>query len=141
MGEATQLAPAQRRALARLKQLSTLRGFYLAGGSAVAFHLRHRRSNDLDLFSGRAEADLGAVSDELAGLPDSVVVAATDSVLKARLGQVALDIVRYPYPPLRKPSAGPEGFPVASPLDLAAMQLAAIATRGIRRDFWDFTSC
>src|SRR5262249_45271504 len=30
-----------------------------------------------------------------------------------------------------------EAFPVASLRDLAAMKLAAIARRGIRRDFWD----
>ncbi|MBI4699699.1 MAG: nucleotidyl transferase AbiEii/AbiGii toxin family protein [Deltaproteobacteria bacterium] len=137
MAGATELAPAQRRALARLRRLASLRGFYLAGGSAVAFHLRHRRSNDLDLFSPGAEVDLSAVSDDLARLPDLAVVSATDAVLRVRLGRVALDVVRYRYPPLRRPSAGPEGFPVAGLLDLATMKLAAISVRGIRRDFWD----
>lgn len=137
MGRTPELAKDQRRALARLKGLASLRGFYLAGGSGVAFHLRHRQSRDLDLFSATAHADLGAVSEELAALPKLVVVATTDAALKVRLGEVAIDIVRYPYPPLKKPSAGPEGFPVAALLDLAAMKLAAIASRGIRRDFWD----
>lgn len=137
MGKTPELAQEQRRALAGLRRVAALRSFYLAGGVGVAFHLRHRQSRDLDLFSATARADLEAVSDELAALPDLVVVASTDAALKVRLGQVAIDIVRYPYPPLKKPSAGPEGFPVAALLDLAAMKLAAIASRGIRRDFWD----
>lgn len=137
MGKAKELAEAQRRALAKLKKLPALDGFYLAGGSAVAYHLSHRRSNDLDLFSARRDADLERVADQLSGIRGTVVIAQTDAALKIRLGGVLIDIVRYPYPPLSKPKAGPEGFPVARLADLAAMKLSAIATRGIRRDFWD----
>lgn len=58
MGKAKDLAEAQRRALARLKELPALSEFYLAGGSAIAYHLSHRRSNDLDLFSSSHNVDL-----------------------------------------------------------------------------------
>lgn len=54
-----------------------------------------------------------------------------------KVGETPVDIVDYPYPPLEPPGAGPLGFPVAGRLDLATMKLAAIARRGIRRDFWD----
>lgn len=137
MGKASELSEAQRRALARLKELPGLRGFYLAGGSAVAYHLSHRRSNDLDLFSARGDASIERVADELGQLRGAIVVAQTDAALKIRLGGVLIDIVRYPYPLLSKPLTGPQGFPVARLADLAAMKLSAIATRGIRRDFWD----
>jgi hypothetical protein len=93
-----------------LKKLPELRGFYLAGGSAVAFHLRHRRSNDLDLFSASSSVDLVALADKMARLPDLAVVSTPK---------------------------GPEGFRVAALLDLAVMKLAAIASRGVYRDFWD----
>lgn len=138
MGGPTSLAPGQRRALAQLKGLRALRGFYLAGGSAVAIHLRHRRSDDLDLFSVQRDVDLEAVAEDIASLPSVTIVSATDTAIKLRLGNVPVDVVRYPYPLLRKASPGPEGFPVATLLDLAVMKLAAIASRGIRRDFWDF---
>ena len=49
----------------------------------------------------------------------------------------AVDIVKYPYAPLEPPGKGPHDFPVAGLSDLAAMKLAAIAGRGLRRDFWD----
>ena len=47
-----------------------------------------------------------------------------------------MDVVRYPYALLEEPAPGPEGVAVAGLRDLATMKLAAIARRGIRRDFW-----
>ena len=58
-------------------------------------------------------------------------------MLALKVGDVPVDLVRYPYPPLEKPKPGPGGFPVAGLRDLAAMKLSAIARRGIQRDFWD----
>jgi hypothetical protein len=50
---------------------------------------------------------------------------------------VPTDVVRYTYRPLEAPVPGPAGFPTAGLLDLATNKLAAIAKRGLRRDFWD----
>jgi hypothetical protein len=47
-----------------------------------------------------------------------------------------VDFVRYPYPPI-EPLARAFGVAVAGVRDLAAMKLAAISRRGLRRDFWD----
>ena len=51
MGGTTGLAPEQLAALDRIAVLNEASSLHLAGGSAVAFHLGHRRSEDLDLFS------------------------------------------------------------------------------------------
>ncbi len=48
-----------------------------------------------------------------------------------------VDVVRYRFPLLERPVVGPGGWSTADLLDLAAMKLAAIARRGLRRDFWD----
>ena len=45
------LARRQERVLSEIGPLLTRRGFYLAGGTAVALHLGHRRSVDLDWFT------------------------------------------------------------------------------------------
>lgn len=137
MGTTSGLAKAQRRTLAALTQRSLGDHFYLAGGAAVAVHLRHRRSNDLDLFSYDSEADLKGLTRQLADVGDLRVLSETESAIKLRVDEAAVDVVRYPYPLLESPSAGPEGFPIAGLLDLATMKLSAIAVRGIRRDFWD----
>jgi hypothetical protein len=125
----------QRRALDRLIAAQPSRAVYLAGGCAVAVHLGHRRSRDLDLFSF-AELSFEPYR-ALTASPDVTVLAETDAALSLRVGDVPVDIVRYPYPLVDPPVAGPGGAPTAGLRDLAAMKLAAIAKRGLRRDFWD----
>jgi hypothetical protein len=138
VGELTRLSEEQLRALDRLSAVPGLEGFYLAGGTAAAFHLGHRRSVDLDLFSDDPAVDLEAVRTALAAsIPSLRVLAVTDALLKVRVEGVPVDLVRYQYPPLHPLVRGPSGRAVASLLDLATMKLAAIARRGIRRDFWD----
>ncbi len=138
MGKPSGLAKEQRLALARLTPVVGGGAFYLAGGSAIGWHLHHRRSNDLDLFSNSDRLLLGSLSRRLTRtLPEAEVVSRTEVMLRLRLGRVPIDIVRYPYPLLEPPGPGPEGFPVASIRDLAAMKMATIAGRGLRRDFWD----
>lgn len=66
-----------------------------------------------------------------------VVRGETDVTLKVAADGAIIDFVRYPYPPLDAPTVGPGNVLLASVRDLGAMKLAAIATRGIRRDFWD----
>lgn len=136
MARPTRLAKAQRNALERLKQVPGLDRFYLAGGTAIAVHLGHRRS--LDLFSPDERIDLVALRRRLArALPDMEVVATTDAALAIQLEGTLVDPVKFPHPPIVRPGPGPEGTKLAALSDLAAMKLSAIAQRGLRRDFWD----
>jgi len=138
MGKPTGLAKEQRRALDRLKGVPGIERFYLVGGSAIASHLHHRRSIDLDLFSLSKDVDLSTLAASIREeVPDLEVVGASEVSLRLRLGEVPVDIVRYAYAPLEAPQVGAEAFPIAGLRDLAAMKLAAIARRGLRRDFWD----
>jgi hypothetical protein len=112
----------------------------LAGGTAIGHYLGHRRSRDLDFFSLTPGLDLDMVSRALTGSTHGEhveILNRTDATLQVRLESIPVDIVSYPYPPLEQPESGPEGFPTASLVDLAAMKVGAIASRGIRRDFWD----
>jgi hypothetical protein len=131
------ISAAQRGALAGLKRAGLLDGLYLAGGVAVAHHLGHRRSNDLDLFSSSVDFDLEELRRRAGEELGVETVAQSDATLKLRIGAAAVDVVRYPYPLLGRATLGPEGVKVASARDLAVMKLAAIAKRGVRRDYWD----
>ena len=138
MGRSKGISAAQRRTLARLSELAALRAFYLAGGTAIAAHLGHRRSLDLDIFSRFPKADLDRARDailETAG--DAAVISSTGAAVRLLVDGAPVDLVCYPYAPLVSPTAGPGDFPLASLLDLATMKLSAIARRGLRRDFWD----
>lgn len=137
MGRAAFLADDQRRTLARLSEVSEARELVLVGGTALAFHLQHRRSLDLDLF-GDASIDIARIQDALTGaFPEAEVLSSTDAALQLKVADTPIDIVRYKYPLLVPAATGPEGVRVASIRDLAAMKLAAISKRGLRRDFWD----
>jgi hypothetical protein len=138
MGETPALAPEQDRALERLSRVAGIDRFYLAGGAAVAWHLRHRISRDIDLFSAAGTEDLAELRERIAAtLPAVEVVSATEAALRLRLEGAPVDLVRYRYPLLEPPGVGPRGFAVAGLRDLAAMKLASVAGRGLRRDFWD----
>jgi len=112
--------------------------FYLAGGTAVAVHLGHRISVDLDFFSVRPDVDLDAVRDSVRrAFAEASTVAQTDAAVQLLCDGAPIDLVRYPYPPLRAIEQTAYGIAVASLLDLAAMMLGALSRRGLRRDFWD----
>jgi hypothetical protein len=63
------MRPAQARALSRLGPFTLSRGIYLAGGTAIALRLGHRRSVDLDFFSEELIADPLEVVGSLARSP------------------------------------------------------------------------
>lgn len=137
MAESHELAKDQRRALDRLKPGVEDLGLYLAGGTALSFHLGHRLSRDVDLFSQDPSLDLERARRTFAILPEFEVDSLTDATLRFRIGGVPVDVVRYPYALLNPPGDGPDHFPTASLEDLATMKLSAVSRRGIRRDFWD----
>ncbi len=115
MARAVTLTSEQHRALDRLAQVAVLEAFYLAGGSAVAVHLGHRTSVDLDLFSRGSDVSLDEVRLALATpIPDFEVVSLTDATLHGRLHGVAVDIVRYPFASLEQPHTDLGQLTVAS---------------------------
>lgn len=134
MAGAKGLSAAQRRALDRLSEAANATDFCLVGGFAVAWHFGHRRSADLDLFSVRPDGDPERL---VASLRGARVIDVTDVVVRALIEGVPVDVVRYPYPPIDALHVDVHGIPVAGARDLAAMKLAAVARRGVRRDFWD----
>src|SRR5262245_20877966 len=59
------LSRRQHQVLTRLSALLTPRGYYLGGGTAVALHLGHRRSGDLDWFTAECIGDPLRLGQEL----------------------------------------------------------------------------
>lgn len=137
MAKTSRLAQKQLRALDRIRALPGIEAFHLAGATAIAWHLGHRRSADLDLFSESADVDLDRIRLAASRRASFEVVASGDAVLELEVSDVPVDLVVYPYELLEPPVAGPSGMPTAGLRDLAAMKLSAISRRGIRRDFWD----
>ncbi len=136
MANSSGLSAKQLRLLGELRRSGALDGYYLGGGCAVGWLCRHRRSADLDFFSLDSDAALEPVVAAFRNLGAAVRVESNIMIgFDTAAGPV--DVVKYPYRLLKKPQVGPADVVMASILDLAVMKVAAIARRGLRRDFWD----
>jgi len=63
---------------------------YLVGGVAVAWHLAHRRSVDLDLFSRKPQLDLETVREIAVRRLGATAIAQTDATLALLLGRIPI---------------------------------------------------
>jgi hypothetical protein len=122
-------------ALDLLKSVPLVPSFYLAGGTALALHLGHRRSIDLDFFSVEP-MDEEALLRDLRGLSRLSVIAKDRQTLELHLCNTKVSFMSYPYPLLFPPKSFMD-IEVADPRDIACMKMSAIAGRGTKRDFID----
>ena len=120
--------------LRRLQRLPDLTSTRLVGGTALALHLGHRKSVDLDMF-GTIDP-IVSYRKLLADAGHSVEGAENGTVQSLRVNNVKVDLVNYPYPWLD--DAIEEGnIRLAGLRDIAAMKLSAVANRGRKKDFID----
>ena len=114
-------------------------GLTLVGGTALALHLNHRRSLDLDFF-GAEEFDPDErflELEEKLGSQHAIEVVGKDRNTLNRLVEgVKVDLMRHGYPET-SPPVDWEGVMISAPEDIAAMKLNAIANRGAKKDFFD----
>jgi hypothetical protein len=133
------LTHTQKRVLKLLGPFTHQQDFYLAGGTALAIHLGHRRSQDLDWFTtGRIpDAMTLATSIRGEGIP-LVVRQVARGTLNGAISRIPVSFFEYQYPLLQKEIFGSEvGCRLASLPDIACMKLSAIAQRGHKKDFVD----
>ena len=133
------LEGAQAQVLRQLAHCVSPRQFYLGGGTALAIHLGHRHSVDLDWFTPGNIPDPLRLAQELR---DEGVPFITGSIergtLHGMMETVRVSFMEYHYPLLEPSKFWPEfACPLASITDLACMKLSAVAQRGSRKDFID----
>jgi hypothetical protein len=122
--------------LARIAETALVKQFYLAGGTAVALHLGHRQSYDLDFFTQEWGFATDLLRQELAPLGELTVLHQEGKTFIATLNGAQISFFIYPYP-LLETLAVFAGIRLASLSDLAAMKLDTISSRGAKRDFVD----
>lgn len=126
--------------LALLKTLQTIPELSQArrvGGTALALHLGHRMSIDLDVFG---DIDGGSRSLQIAFTKQKlsfITVHTSANIYQYLIRAVQVDVVNYPYPWLVDPIVS-DGITLAGLQDIAAMKLSAITNRGTKKDFVDF---
>jgi hypothetical protein len=131
------LGRSQRSLLTRLAPLARQHGFYLAGGTALALQLGHRRSVDFDWFREDPIDDPLRLAAELRTPRFRLETERVErGTLHGRAGGIRVSFLEYRYPLLRPPLEV-EGLRLAALEDIAAMKLAAVAQRGSKKDFID----
>ncbi|MDP9122819.1 MAG: nucleotidyl transferase AbiEii/AbiGii toxin family protein [Acidobacteriota bacterium] len=142
----TALDKLQREVLAAFFALE--RGFFLTGGAALAgFHLGHRRTQDLDLFTTEDRLEEGVSALRAAALEAGAVVEAVRSspdfrrfLLRRGEESVVVDLVRDPTPQLfsEKPLFG--NIRVDPPAEIMANKICTLLSRAEIRDLVDVWS-
>ncbi len=133
------LSAAQLEVLRKMAQFTASRQFYLGGGTALAIHLGHRRSVDLDWFTSEHIPDVLALAQALremeVGFETGQVGPGT---LHGQVQGVRTSFLEFRYPLLSPLIPWPEmDVNLASLDDLACMKLSAVAQRSSKRDFYD----
>ncbi|GBE27430.1 hypothetical protein BMS3Bbin03_01355 [bacterium BMS3Bbin03] len=119
----------------KLKKQKWLRDFYLAGGTALALQIGHRRSVDFDFFSQKS-INNEHLSINLSNIGLFKKLSEAKDTLYGILDGVRVSFISYNYPLIGK-LITEESMQIASLEDIACMKLSAIASRGTKKDFID----
>ncbi|ETR67780.1 MAG: hypothetical protein OMM_04951 [Candidatus Magnetoglobus multicellularis str. Araruama] len=109
--------------------------FYLAGGTALGFHIGHRQSIDFDFFT-QNKFDSSAIIQNLKSIGTFDLFDQSEDTINGSLDNVKILFFRYAYPLLVDLHSF-KRLLIADMLDIALMKLEAIAGRGSKKDFID----
>lgn len=112
------------------------RKYYLVGGTAIAFHLGHRRSLDFDLF---CQTDLikHQIRNKLIKIPLKQIKLFEDTdQLHLLINGIKVTFFSFPYPILHPQKAG-KYLSIPTLLTLASMKAFALGRRAKWKDYVD----
>jgi hypothetical protein len=122
--------------LKSLQSRQYLRGFNLAGGTALGLYNGHRKSADIDLFSDFS-FDTSMMLENLVQDFDFNLLFSAVNTLKGSIGKTEVDIIAHRYNLINDPVVE-DNIVILSEPDIVAMKLNAISTSGQRiKDFID----
>jgi len=132
------VTPTMRELLDFIGQQAFSQRFYLAGGTALALQLGHRRSVDLDFFSESDEVTPATQTEILAHFAplEPTVVERVWGHFLLVIRETQVGFFAYGYPLLR-PTQQAAGLALADPVDIGMMKLDALISRAARKDFFD----
>lgn len=122
-----------------LRDYDFIQDFYLAGGTALALQIGHRISTDLDWFSSTNHLKASKrehIQSTLSSQEFFETVSEQDGLLFTRLNDTDTSFI-YQHHSLLELAVDYQGIKLADPIDIGLMKLAAISSRGTRRDFID----
>ncbi len=129
------LLPETKNLLQKIKPEELPQDSYLAGGTAVALQLGHRRSADLDFFTPKEFVE-NQWEEKLKKELEFKLLTRDWQTLIGHIGKVKISLFAYRYKQVA-PKKLYGNIPIASLPDLAAMKLDTILGRGTKRDLID----
>jgi hypothetical protein len=121
------------RILEKLMHVEVFSDLRLVGGTALALHIGHRESVDIDLFG---EIDFEAQENDIKISEKFEFLKKSKHINVLSIDNVKIDIVNYKYPWISE-IVVEDCFRLASLKDIGAMKLNAITGRGTKKDFID----
>jgi len=112
------------------------KSLYLGGGTAVAVHLGHRESRDLDFFFHR-RVDLARLKGLIDELGPFAVTHESDGTLKGLFGATKIEVFDASDLKLLAEPTAVAGLRIGSLQDLMAMKIKVMVERGEMRDYFD----
>lgn len=122
--------------LNNLSQLPSISDMRLVGGTALALQYGHRKSVDLD-FLGVLDCELEELEDELRSLGNVCRNRTTKTIRIYQINGVKVDFVDYRRYSWIDKCVCEDKIRLASPKDIAVMEINAIEGRGSKKDFID----
>jgi len=123
--------------LIELEKIPELNNFNLAGGTALALQIGHRKSIDIDLFTTEIFDENSIIETFTSKFKEIKILSLSKNSVTCVINGIKVDVIRHNYPYLEN-SLKEENIRMFSLADIAAMKLNAIAGNGSRvKDFID----
>ncbi len=132
----TTVQPAALQLLHKLMGIPALSEFLLVGGTNLSLRYGHRVSVDLDLFTNRPFDREEVYTGIVKALPQTVLLDQRKQTLWLTIESIKVDIILHEYPYLKGVETINE-IRFLAVEDVIPMKSEAMATRGVKKDFWD----
>lgn len=122
--------------LNKLMQVPELSEFLLVGGTNLSLRFGHRISVDLYLFTNKPFDREEVYGGVLKLLPQTMLLDQRKQTIWLTINGVRVDLILHEYPYI-KGVEEIDAIRFLSVEDIIPMKLEAMATRGVKKDFWD----
>lgn len=115
--------------------------WYLAGGTALALLVGHRKSVDLDFFIKHPHFDNTDLVDRLSLSGNFKTSLNKNNTIFAELFGAKISFIAYPFFIPKQSLVYYGAVKILDPIDIAVMKITAVSQRGRKRDFFDLYWC
>jgi Nucleotidyl transferase AbiEii toxin, Type IV TA system len=122
--------------LKKLMKIPELSAFVLVGGTNLSLRYGHRISIDLDLFTNQPFDRIEVYEAVRKAFPQTIKLDERKQTLWLNIDGIKVDVILHEYPYIR-PVEIIDEIRFMSIEDIIPMKLEAMATRGVKKDFWD----